>query len=88
MYYWHPRCKLVVSDEDHDTSDDSDIDPEESYDIEIMPTSEGVYKVRYYTADVSEEKEPLTLAEFFGSELYSIAQIEALPAKEQLKAGG
>lgn len=82
VYYWHPRCKLVISDENHDTSDDGDIDPEVSYDIEIMPTHEGVWRVRYYTGAVAAGKVPLSIEQFFGDMPYTIEQITALPAKE------
>lgn len=83
VYYWHPRCKLVLGDSEYDTMDDGDIDPEASYDIEIMPTHEGVWRVRYFTADVADGKVPLTLDDFFGALPYNIADIEALAELEQ-----
>lgn len=86
VYYYHPRCKLVLSDEEHKTSDDSDLDPEVNYDIEIMPTAEGLWRVRYDTADVAEDKKPLTMDEFFGALPYTIAEVEALPELEQAAA--
>lgn len=81
-YYFHPKCKLVRGNENFNTGDDGDIDPEEAYDIEILPTHEGVWRVRYYTRDVASGKVPLTLAQFFGALPYSIAEIEALPGLE------
>lgn len=88
VYYWHPRCKLVIGDEDHNTSDDGDIDPEVSYDIEILPTHEGVWRVRYYTNAVAVDKVPLTLEQFYGALAYTVAQIEALPALEAAVPAG
>jgi len=85
VYYYHPRCKLTLGEEEHNTSDDSDIDPEVSYDIEIMPTEEGVWRLRYYTADVAAEKTPLTMDEFFSALPYTVAEIEALPDLEKAK---
>lgn len=88
VYYMHPRCKLVQGQEQHDTSDDGDVDPEVSYDIEIMPTHEGVWRVRYYTNAVAPTKVPLTLAQFYGALPYSIAEIEALVGLEADKPAG
>lgn len=88
VYYWHPRCKLVMGESDYDTSDDGDPDPEVSYDIEIMPTHEGVWRIRYYTNAVAEGKQPLTLDEFYGAAAYTVTEIEALPALEKTAVGG
>lgn len=87
VYYLHPRCKLVLGEEEHNTSDDSDIDPEVTYDVEIMPTTEGVWRIRYYTADVGSGKKPLTMEEFFGALPYTVAEIEALPELEKANEG-
>ena len=63
-------------------SDGSDIDPSESYEIECMPTSEGVWRVRYATADVTEGKKPFTPQEWFSKGLYTVAQIDAAAGSE------
>lgn len=88
VYYFHPRCKMIVGDSEFATSDDSDPDPQVSKAIEVLPTSEGVWRVRYRTKDVAVGKVPLTLAEFFGALPYTIAQITALAATEQAESGG
>lgn len=81
-YVWYPRCRLSFTNEESKTSDDSDIDPSESYEIECMPTSEGVWRVRYATADVAEGKKPFTPQEWFGKGLYTVAQITAATGSE------
>lgn len=62
VYYWHPRCKLVPSDESVETSTDAAIDPQRDYTVKCMPTSEGIWRIRYYTRGVAE---PLSVEEFF-----------------------
>ena len=83
VYYYHPRCKLTLGDEEHKTLDDSDLDPEVSYDIEIMPTAEGLWRVRYDTADVAAGKTPLTMEEFFSALPYTITEVEVIPGLEK-----
>ena len=85
-YVWYPRCRLSFTNEESKTSDDSDIDPSESYEIECMPTSEGVWRVRYATADVAEGKKPFTPQEWFGKGLYTVAQITAATGSETASA--
>lgn len=62
VYYWHPRCVLVPSDEKAEDIGNNAVDPTASYTIKCMPTSEGYWRVRYYTRD---ENMPLTVAQFF-----------------------
>lgn len=81
-YVWYPRCRLSFTSDESKTSDDSDIDPSESYEIECMPTSEGVWRVRYATADVTEGKKPFTPQEWFSKGLYTVAQIGAAAGSE------
>lgn len=81
-YRWYPRCQLGYANEEANTSDDSDIDPSESSEIECMPTDEGVWRVRYDTADVPEGKKPFTPEEWFGKGLYTVAQITAATGSE------
>lgn len=82
VYFFHPRCKLVPGAEDANDIGDNDPDPNESYTVEIMPTEEGVWRVRYHTEDAAVGKIPLTPEEFFSSLPYRISQIEALSASE------
>lgn len=78
VYYWHPRCKLTIGGEDHKTSDDSDIDPNVSRDIEAMPTDgEGIWKMRYFTSQVAEGETPLTPQAFFRLRPYTAAELAA-----------
>lgn len=83
VYYIHPRCKLIQGEEEAETSSDDDLDPEESYAIEVLPTHEGVWRIRYRTKDVATGKTPLTVDAFFAAMPYTIAEITALAATEQ-----
>ncbi len=87
VYYFHPRCKMVEGQVEYATSDDSDPDPQVSKAIEVMPTHEGVWRIRYATKDVAVGKVPLTLEQFFGAQPYTIAQIVALVATEAAAGG-
>lgn len=83
VYYLHPRCKLVQGTENHDTSDDSERDPEVSYDIEILPTDEGVFKINYFTKNHGDGKKPLSYEEFYKLMPYLEADIIKIPDSEQ-----
>ena len=87
VYVWYPRCKLTYTGEGDATSDDSDVDPKESYEIECMPTAEGIWRVKYYTADVESNKKPYTMEELVGKGLYTKASIEGYFGAEP-SAGG
>lgn len=76
VYYWHPRCKLTLSDEEHKTSDDGDIDPSVKYAIEIMPTDEGVWKGKYDCRTIEGVK--LTPEEFYKKLPYTKAEFDAI----------
>ena len=69
VYYWHPRCLLTADDESVETSTDNAPDPKQSYTIKALPTSEGVWRTRYYTKDA--DGTPLTPEEFFSYVRYS-----------------
>lgn len=73
-YYWHPRCKRVIGETTHETSEDKDIDPSTACDVEVMPTDEGVWRVRYYTKN---ETAPMSFGDFIKSTPYTIQEIEA-----------
>lgn len=77
VYVLYPRCKLAYDSEQDKTSDDSDIDPSEQYKIEALPTAEGLWRIRYYTASVAEGKKPYTMAEFVAKGLYTKADVDA-----------
>ncbi len=77
VYVLYPRCKLTYDSEQDKTGDDSDIDPSEQYKIEALPTAEGLWRTRYYTASVAEGKRPYTMAEFMAKGLYTKADIDA-----------
>lgn len=82
VYVWYPRCKLNYANETDETSDDGDIDPSESYEIECMPTEEGIWRVKYYTANVEESKTPHTMEEFVKEGLYTKAAIDGFFGSE------
>lgn len=75
VYVLYPRCKLSYDSENDKTSDDNDVDPSEQYTIVAMPTAEGVWRVKYYTAGVAEGKTPHTMEEFVRAGLYTKASI-------------
>ena len=78
VYYWHPRCKLTIGNSEHKTSDDSDIDPEVSQDIEAMPTEdEGIWKMRYFTDKVQSGQTALTPDAFFKLRPYTAAELKS-----------
>ncbi len=83
VYYLHPRCQMIEGQAEFADPGDSDADPQITKAIEVLPTHEGVWRIRYATADVAEGKVPLTMVEFFGAMPYTIAQISALAATEQ-----
>lgn len=68
VYYWHPRCQLTQNDESVETSTDSATEPSRAFTIRALPTSEGVWRIRYYTKDADE---PLTPEEFFAYARYT-----------------
>lgn len=72
VYFWHPRCKLTKSDDTLDTSTDSPADPNRSYTIKSLPTSEGVWRVKYYAkkADL-DAGTALSVEDFFGTVRYT-----------------
>ncbi len=74
--YWHPRCKLTPSDEEHATSDDSDIDPSVSATVECMTTDEGIWKMRYFTSKATGTA--LTADEFFTATPYTASELATL----------
>ncbi len=80
VYYYHPRCKLVQRDRQHQTSNNNPADPAVEYDIMLMATEEHIWRVRYATASVAEGETPLTPQEFFAKHPSTIAEIEALTA--------
>lgn len=84
VYYYHPRCKLLqTGNQEHKTSDDNDPDPSVDYSLRLMPTEEGVWRVRYYTANVEQGKVPLTPEEFFALHPATIEEILAIPDAEK-----
>ncbi len=87
VFFFHPRCQMIVGQSEYNTANDSDPDPQVSKAIEVLPTHEGVWRVRYATADAAVGKVPLTLAQFFGALPYTIAEIEALVATEAAAGG-
>lgn len=82
-YYYHPRCKLVQSDEETKTSEQGQQpDPSVSYEVMLLPTDEDIWRVRYSTAMVAEGKAPLTPAAFFELRPDTVEKILAIPGSE------
>ncbi len=67
---------LTPSDEEHSTSDDSDIDPSVSATVECITTDEGIWKMRYFTSKATGT--PKTADEFFSATPYTAAELAAL----------
>ena len=70
VYYWHPICMLVHTDEKFTDKGDATVDPNISYKIKVIPTTEGIWRVRYDTAKALTTNNPLTPAEFFAKAIY------------------
>lgn len=83
-YYYHPRCKLVQRDRQHQTSNNNPTDPAVDYEVMLLPTDEGLWRIRYYTNKVPSGKVPLTPDEFFAKHLATIDDIEGI---EEAAAG-
>lgn len=84
VYYYHPRCKLVQRDRQHQTSNNNPTDPAVDYEVMLLPTDEGLWRIRYYTNEAPSGKVPLTPDEFFSKHLATIDAIEAI---EETAAG-
>lgn len=82
VFVWYPRCKLNYANETDATSDDGDIDPSESYEIECMPTNEGVWRFKYYTANVGVGKTPHDIEKFIDAGLYTKASFDTFTTSE------
>ena len=52
-----------------------------------MPTEEGIWRVKYYTANVEEGKTPHTMEEFVKEGLYTKAAIESFFGSETTAGG-
>lgn len=85
VYYWHPRCLLTQADDAVETATDSAPDPNRSFTIKAMPTSEGIWRVRY---DTSGKQTPLTPEQFFAFVRYTDkAQAASVSLPETVKVG-
>ena len=74
-YYWHPRCKAALpDDESHETSDDGDPDPTMSVSVDVLPTDEDVWKITYEP----DAEHPLTVEQFYQAAPRTIAEAEAI----------
>ena len=72
LYFWHPVCKLVPSEESRQTRTSDIPDPERSYTIKIIPF-DRYWKYMYSTAEVEAlGQTPLTIDEFFQVPVYKI----------------
>jgi len=72
---WHPVCKLVPTEEAHNTSTDEITDPERSYTVRVIPW-ERTWRVRYSTARAKTAgKEPIDRNVFFAKPIYKEDQV-------------
>lgn len=79
-YYYHPQCKLSYSDDEtHQTRTNAPVDPSVGRTVDIMPTDEGIWRVRYYTDGVTK---PLTPQEFFAKQPNTLEKVMALDGAE------
>ena len=73
-YYYHPRVKLTRgSNKTHQTSTNNPVDPSDSYTVRLMPTDEGIWRVRLNTASVK----GVGFVAFCEAQLNTKAKIEA-----------
>lgn len=81
VYFWHPVCKLVPTEENHETRTADIGDPQRNYSIKIMPFN-NIWRHKYSTAKALEEGlRPLSVEQFFGRPTYLAEQ---LPPHEPL----
>lgn len=65
IYRWHPRCKLLPSNDEASTKEENFNEPKVTYTITAMPTMSGLWRVTYDTSMVTEGSKALTVEEFF-----------------------
>lgn len=73
VYYWHPTCKLVPSDDKYEDKKDGNVDPNVEYKIQVIPTPDGLWRVRYDTEKVAEGTAVLKLEDFFAKPIFDEA---------------
>lgn len=56
VYYYHPRVKLVRGAANHQTNTNTPVDPNVDYTIHLLPTDEGIWKVRLPEKTPTDEK--------------------------------
>lgn len=76
VFYYHPRVKLVRGAANHQTQTNSPVDPSVDYTIHLLPTDEGVWKVRYPEAKPTDEK----FLAFCQAQLNTVEKLEAYSA--------
>ena len=75
MFYWHPVCKLIPTEESHKTQTADIPEPERNYSVKIIPYN-NLWRVRYSTSkDTEAGFEPLEIDEFFEKPIYYKDQI-------------
>ena len=75
VYYWHPVCKLIPTEENHQTRTADIPEPQRNYNIKIIPYN-GLWRVKYSTSKAIEEGlTPKTIGDFFSTPIYQENQL-------------
>jgi len=81
IYYWHPVCKLIPTEENRQTRTADIQDPARNYSIRIMPFNNH-WHINYSTKKEEDAGyAPLQKEEFFINPIYSLEQ---LPTRKPL----
>ena len=77
---WHPVCKLVPTEETHETSSEDISEPNRGYSVRVIPWN-GLWRTKYSTAAaIKADQTPLERAHFFAQPVYNEMQANALQA--------
>ena len=75
LFFWHPVCKLVPTEETRQTRTSDITDPERNYTVKVIPF-ERYWKFTYSTSEAQAEGfVPLTINEFFQQPIWKLEQL-------------
>ena len=87
VYYWHPVCKLVPTEENYQTRTGDIPTPERNYNIKIMPYN-GLWRVKYSTSKAVEAGlKPMSIEDFFSTPIYKNEQLLQILTQKGVSLG-
>lgn len=76
-FIWHPVCKLIPTEENHETRSNDIADPQRDYSVKILPF-QNIWRHRYSTKKATTSGyNPLTIEQFFSKPTYLSEQLPA-----------